>query len=70
MEVSVLNRNGEDTGRKVALEVGHIVHGIPETEFYIRKNAEFFGCVTFIRKRKLIHFTGVSHRNEIGKLCF
>ena len=56
------------SGREVTLEVRHIVHRIPQTELYIRKNREFFQHITVIGKRQLIDLTVLANRYESGQL--
>jgi len=56
------------SGREVTLEVRHIVHRIPQTELYIRKNREFFQRITVIGKCQLIDLTVLANRYESGQL--
>ena len=53
----------------VTLEVCHIVHCIPETELYIRKNGKMFFFFTVVGHGQLIDLAGASNRNEVCQLC-
>ena len=53
----------------VTLEVCHIVHCIPETELYIRKNGKMLFFFTVVGHGQLIDLAGASNRNEVCQLC-
>ena len=55
-------------GREVTLEVGHIVHCVPQTEFHIGKYLKFLWGIRVICQGKLVDLTGVTHRDEISQL--
>ena len=50
--------------REVSLEIGHVVHGIPEAPFNIGKQAEIFCFTGFVAECELLNFAGVVHGNE------
>ena len=52
------------TDREVSLEIGHVVHGIPEAPFNIGKQAEIFGFTGFVAERELLDFAGVVHGDK------
>ena len=57
------------TDAQVPLEVGHIVHGIPETEFYIGEKREILFLRGGILQSEKIDLTGSIYRYESKKLC-
>ena len=57
------------TGGEVTLEVGHIVHCIPQTELYIWENRKITGFIALIGKGEFADFTCLTDRNKRGKLC-
>ena len=57
------------TGTEVTLEVCHIIHGIPQTEFNIREYGNFFVFAAVVGQCQFVNLTGISHRNKHGQLC-
>lgn len=57
------------TGTEVTLEVCHIIHGIPQTEFYIREYGNFFVFAAVVGQCQFVNLTGISQRNKHGQLC-
>ena len=52
------------TSGKISLEILHIIIGIPETPFHVRKQLQFFGGTCFICQCQLVDFAGIVKRNE------
>ena len=52
---------------EVSLEVGHIVHGVPEAELYKRSQSQcfFFGAV--VGQHETVYFAGICQRNKSGQ---
>ena len=57
------------TGGEVTLEVGHIIHCIPQTELYVREYGKITGFITLVRKGKFADLTGLTNRDKGGKFC-
>ena len=52
------------TCRKIALEVGGIVHSIPEAELQIAEYSKRFRCITLVGQHQTVNFTVIAHRNK------
>ena len=54
-------------GAEITLEVGHVIHGIPQAEFHIGKQGEILFLIGFIGQCQFIYFTRSAHRDKIGE---
>ena len=67
----VINRGPVDlnlAGAVVPLEIRHVVHCIPETEFHIGEELETSGDRIFILDPDPQDFRGIADRHECGNL--
>lgn len=65
VDLRTLDLNFADA--EVSLEVGHIVHGVPEAELYKRSQSQcfFFGAV--VGQHETVYFAGICQRNKSGQ---
>ena len=54
-------------GAEITLEVGHVIHGIPQAEFHIGKQGEILFLIGFIGQCQFIYFTRSAHWDKIGE---
>ena len=56
-------------GREIALEVGGIVHSIPETELQIAEYSKRFRYITLVGQHQTVDLAVVAYRHKQRKAC-
>ena len=51
-------------GRKIALEVGGIIHGVPQAELYVAENGKRFRFLTLVGQHQAVDLAVVTHGDE------
>ena len=56
-------------GGKIALEICHVIHGVPETEFHVGENGKRLWRAAVVGERELVDLAAVVDRNKSSQLC-